>query len=86
MSNEEILKLAVEAGFGVSGGFIMPPRAGHITSELESFYKIAYNKGLEAAAKVCGWKWNGYDDPHEANAAYRTCNESAVAIKKLELK
>ena len=40
MNRDDILKLAIDAGFGHMSGFLMPPHVGHITAELTRFAEL----------------------------------------------
>ena len=40
MNQADILKLAIDAGFGHMSGFLMPPHVGHITAELTRFAEL----------------------------------------------
>jgi hypothetical protein len=51
MTQDEIIRMAQEAGWSVRGGFVMPTHAGHITHELERFAALIAFAEREACAK-----------------------------------
>lgn len=67
--NPDILKLAKE--FETQDGYYML-----IDSELEAFYRAAFNAGLEAAAKVC--------DVIEPRISSSATTECAAAIRSMK--
>ena len=52
ITREQVIEMARECGFGIAGGFVMPPHAGHISSEFERIVHAAYKRGVEDAANV----------------------------------
>lgn len=62
IDREELLKVADEAGFGTSGGFIMPPHAGHITKELEKFSELIIERQRSSGETV----YQEYDPAKQA--------------------
>ena len=63
ITREQVIEMARECGFGIAGGFVMPPHAGHISSEFERIVHAAYKRGVEDSAKFADVGADG-EDPY----------------------